>query len=209
MKLHKEILHELKEHIPFTVAATLTSIILIFFIVKLNLISSFIPLFYIFHPAHVLFSAAVSSAMFYNYNKKIFPSILIGVIVSVAIGSLSDIFFPYLGTSLIGIPISFHLPALEIPVVIFGMGLIGAGLGVMIKKTKFPHFLHVLISVFASLFYVFAYSTNFLVINFLFILLIVSISVVIPCCLGDIVLPLLLRLKKIGHEQKKTGASSQ
>jgi hypothetical protein len=208
MKLHKEILHELKEHIPFTALATLTSIILIFFFLKLNLISSFIPLFYMFHPAHILFSAAVSSAMFYNYNKKILPSVLIGLIISVAIGSLSDIFFPYLGTSLLGIPISFHLPALEIPIVIWGIGLIGAGLGIIIKKTKFPHFLHVLISVFASLFYIFAYSANFSIINFLVILLIASISVVIPCCLGDIILPLLLRIKKTSN-QKKIGVSLQ
>jgi hypothetical protein len=200
MKIHKEILHELREHIPFTFAATLISVGLIFLVLKLNLITSFVPLFYTFHPLHILFSSIVSSAMFYNYNKKVLPSILIGVIISVAIGSISDVFFPYLGTSLFGIPTSFHLPALEMPIIIWGIGLIGSVLGVVIKKTKFPHFFHVFISVFASLFYIFAYSADFSLLNLLLILIITSISVVVPCCLGDIVLPLLFKGK---NKEKK------
>jgi hypothetical protein len=195
MKIHKEILHELREHIPFTIAATLISMIAIVALLKINLINSFVPFFYIFHQAHILFASIVSSAMFYNYKKKVLLSILVGMLISVAIGSVSDVFFPYLGTSLFGIPASFHLPALEMPIIIWGIGLIGSVLGVVIKKTKFPHFFHVFISVFASLFYIFAYSTDFSLLNLLLILIITSISVVVPCCMGDIVLPLLFKGK--------------
>jgi hypothetical protein len=204
-QISKEILHELKEHIPFTISATLISIILIVGLLKLSSINSFVPFFDIFHPTHILFASIVSSAMFYSYKKKIFPSILVGVFISIIIGSISDVFFPYIGTSLFGIPTSFHLPAMEMPIIIWGIGIIGAVLGVIIKKTKFPHFLHVFISVFASLLYIFAYSNNFSLLNLFLILMITSISVVVPCCLGDIVLPLLFKGKSKIEEEKISG----
>jgi len=189
----KEIIHELEEHLPFTIAATVISMAFIIVSMRENWIKSMIPIFYLFHPAHIVLSALVSSAIFYNYKKKIFPSILVGVFISIIIGSISDVFFPYLGSLLFGVPISFHLPALEKPLIIFVAGLIGAVSGVVIKKTKLPHFLHVFISVFASLFYIFSYSRAFSFLNLVFILIITSISVVIPCCLGDFILPLLIK----------------
>jgi hypothetical protein len=197
------LIKELKEHIPFTALATVISIIAILLLLKINSISSLVPFFYVFHPAHILFSAMVSSAMFYNYKKNIFLSILTGLFISIIVGSISDVLFPYLGSLLFGIPISFHLPAIEVPALILGAGLVGATLGAIIKKTKFPHFVHVFISVFASLLYIFAYSTNFSLINLVLILVIASIAVVIPCCLGDIVLPMIFQNKiKISHEHK-------
>jgi hypothetical protein len=196
----KEIIHELEEHLPFTIAATLISMVFIVVSLRENWIKSMIPIFYLFHPIHIVLSAFVSSAIFYNHRKKIIPSILVGTFIAIVIGSISDVLFPYLGSLLFGVPISFHLPVLEKPIIILVVGLIGAGLGVIIKKTKLPHFFHVFISVFASLFYIFAYSRAFSFLNLIFILIITSISVVVPCCLGDIVFPMLikerLRIKK-------------
>lgn len=195
MKVLNNILKELKEHIPFTALATFVSVSLSFLLIEGNLISSVISIFYIFHPLHLLFSAMVSTALFYKYKKNIFLSMLTGVLVSVIIGSLSDIIFPYLGISLFGIPISFHLPAIENPLMIFGALIVGSTIGIITKKTKFPHFLHVFISVFASLLYIFAYSTDFSLLALFLILIITIISVVLPCCLGDIILPVLFKEK--------------
>jgi len=197
MKSH--LLHELKEHIPFTALASVISIVLVFLIIKINIIPSLASVFYIFHPIHLFFSAMVSTALFYKYKKNIPFSILIGVFISVVIGSVSDVFFPYLGSSLFQIPISFHLPAIENSLVIFSSAIFGSLLGIAIKKTKFPHFLHVFISIFASLFYIFAYSSDWNLLNLFFILVITTISVVIPCCLGDIILPILLQKKEVSH----------
>lgn len=192
--MKNKIIHELKEHIPFTVAATLFSILIIsFLLVKQNLISYAISAYYLFHPLHVLFSSLVSSAIFYNYTKKIFPAIIAGALISLFIGSVSDSIFPYLGSLLFKIPVTFHLPALEKPILILSSALFGSIVGVIIKKTKFPHFLHVFISVFASLLYIFAYSTNFSTITIFFIFIITSISVTIPCCLSDIVFPMIFQ----------------
>lgn len=196
-KIIKQIFHELKEHIPFTALATLIAITISLIIIKTQIISSIVPIFYVFHPVHLFFSTTVSTAMLYSYNKKIIPAVLGGILVSLIIGSLSDIIFPYIGASLFQIPITFHLPELEIPIIIAVSVILGAGAGIILKKTKFPHFLHVFVSVFASLFYIFAYSSNWNFLNLLFIIIITSISVVIPCCLSDIVMPLLIKEKLI------------
>jgi hypothetical protein len=194
-----EILHELREHIPFSIAATLISCLIMFFLlIKENLIQYAVASFWVFHPLHIVFASIVSAAMFYNYRKNLFLSLFIGVLISVVIGSISDVIFPYIGALLFGLPISFHLPAIESPLLIFGVGLLGSVIGIIIRKTKVPHFIHVFISIFASLLYVFAYSTNFSIITLIFIFFITSVSVIAHCCLGDIIFPLVLyhKLKK-------------
>jgi hypothetical protein len=167
-----------------------------FLLIKENFISHAISLFYVFHPAHIFFSSIVSAAIFYKYKNKIFLALISSIIISVLIGSISDVIFPYFGSLLFRIPISFHLPAIESPLLIFGVALLGSVTGIIAKKTKFPHFFHVLISVFASLLYIFAYSTNFSFLTIFLIFIITSISVIIPCCLSDIVLPILFGGKK-------------
>lgn len=191
----KEITHELKEHVPFTALATIIGTIISLLILKLNFITSIVPIFYIFHPIHLFFSTLVSTAIIYNYKKKILFSIIAGGLISLIIGSLSDVIFPYLGALIFKIPISFNLPEIKIPFIIFPVIIFGAIIGIISKKTKFPHFIHVFISVFASLFYMFAYSSNWNLINLILIVIITTISVVIPCCLGDIVLPIIINNK--------------
>lgn len=189
---NSNILGELKKHIPFTLAAVLISLILVsFLLINQNLMRYAVVSFEIFHPLHIFFSAIVSAAIFYNYKKNIFWAILSGVLITLVIGSLSDAIFPYLGSLLFYIPISFHFPLLEYPVLILGAGIFGAVAGIITRRTKFPHFLHVLLSVLASLLYIFSYSTNFPPIVLFFMFIITSISVIIPCCLSDIVFPLL------------------
>lgn len=200
--MNTEIIAELKEHVPFTAAATAVAVIITaFLLIKENLISQAVSMFYIFHPAHVFFSAIVSAAIFYKYKKSVFLALGVGIILSVLVGSLSDVVLPYLGVSLFGIPISFDLPAIESPLLIFSVAIFGSVVGITMKKTKFPHFVHVLISIFASLLYIFAYSTDFSIWNIILIFIITVISVVIPCCLSDIVLPIALE-EKINKRKK-------
>lgn len=212
----KKIITELKEHVPFTAAATAVAIIITaFLLIKQNLILYAVSLFYLFHPLHIFFSSIVSTAIFYKYKKNIFLALTTGIIISILIGSISDIIFPYIGISLFKIPISFYLPAIENPLLIFSVALFGSITGVVARKTKFPHFIHVLISIFASLLYIFAYSTNFSLLTIFLIFIITLISVVIPCCLSDIVLPMLceepLRLtsSKLGQSKEKITKNSE
>ena len=94
------------------------------------------------------------------------------------------------------IPMQFHLPLIETPLLILSVAILGSILGMSFKITKFPHFIHIFVSVFASLFYILAFGSNSGIIYLIEVFLIVFISVIIPCCLSDIILPLLFTGKR-------------
>jgi hypothetical protein len=192
----EEIHHELEEHIPFTAAATAVAVaIMAILLAKTHLITYAVSAFWVFHPAHIFFSSIVSAAIFYKYRNKFWLALISAVVIAVVIGSLSDVIFPYLGSLLFRIPITFELPALESPLLIFGIAFLGSLVGIATRFTKFPHFLHVLISLFASLLYIFAYSSSFSLVTYIAIFIITTISVVIPCCSSDIIFPIIFQSK--------------
>jgi len=197
---HKEsVWEEIKEHIPFTGGASLIATVLVAIIslvYKQEFISISGGLFELLHPLHIIFSAFVTTAIYYKYKKQIIPAILIGVIGAIIIGSLSDIILPYLEANLLLLETQFHLPLIKEPIQIIGAALMGSILGLFMLKTKFPHFVHVFLSVFASLFYITAYSTNLTPLYLIAVFLIVFVAVIIPCCLSDIIFPLLFIKKK-------------
>ena len=188
------IIQELKEHIPFTALATLIAVTLtiILTISKPSYFPEFSkPLFEILHPAHVFFSAFATASLFYKYKKKIIATLLVGITGAISMGSLSDVILPWFETNLLSITTSFHLPLIEEPFVIIGIALIGSLTGIFLIKTKLPHLIHVLLSVFASLAYLFAFGPELDILMLFLSFFIVFIAVILPCCLSDIVFPLL------------------
>ncbi len=203
----KRIAHELKEHIPFTALGAVTGIIIMVVVVLGNVpyhISE--TIFHTLHPLHVLLSALVTAAMYTRYKKgKFWMVILIGWTGSIGIATISDAFIPYLGGLLLHAKMEFHVPFIEhwwINLVV----LAGIAIGFWKQTTKIPHFGHVLISTWASLFYITAYGTadNWLPL-LPFIFLILFLAVWLPCCLSDIVYPLLF----IRKEPTSSPAQSQ
>ena len=191
----KKILHELKEHTPFTAIAALIAILITIFILYLIKTDVSEEVFHVLHPLHVLVSAIVTTGIFYKYKKKFIQALLIGITGAIIIGSISDIIFPYLGGLIFNLHMHFHLPIIEKPLIILSSAIIGCIMGISFQITKIPHFIHVFLSVFASLFYLLAFSQAFELIYFIGAFFIVFISVIIPCCLSDIIYPLLF-LKK-------------
>ncbi len=191
-----KIIHELKKHIPFTIFATLIAIgitLLIIYWIKKEISQEF---FHVLHPLHILASAIVTAGIFYKYKKSFIQAIFIGIFGSIIIGSISDIIFPYLGGLLFNLNIEFHLPIIEKTILILLTALIGSILGISFRITRFPHFIHVFLSVFASLFYLLAFSQTFEIIYFIGAFFVVFVSVIIPCCLSDILFPFLFLRKK-------------
>jgi len=191
----KGIIKELKEHVPFTFFAVLIAIFVIAVILyyfKKDISEEF---FHILHPLHVLASAMVTAGIYYKYKNDPGKAVMIGIIGAIAIGSLSDIIFPYLGGLIFNLNTEFHLPLFETPLIIILSAIFGCIIGISSNLTKFPHFIHVFISVFASLFYLLTFSPDFSILYFTGTFLIVFISVIIPCCLSDIIFPFLF-LKK-------------
>jgi len=193
----KEILHELKHHLPFTAFATISAIILIIFLQYLFQKQISEDLFEIFHPLHVMASSIVTAGIFYKYKPKLISALLVGMAGSIIIGSLSDIILPWIGGNLLGLGTSFHLLLIEKPVFILLSALIGSSIGISTKITKMPHFIHVFLSVFASLFYLLAFSLNFSLVHFIGAFLIVFIAVIIPCCISDLLFPFFFLKEKI------------
>ena len=189
----RRIAKELKEHVPFTALGALTGITIMAIVVLCNVPSHISQTaFYISHPLHVLLSALVTTAMYMRYKKgKIWVAILIGWTGSIGIATISDAMIPYLGGSLLHAQMEFHVPFIEEWWINF-LALGGIAIGYWKQTTKIPHFGHVLLSTWASLFYIMAFGIADDWIPLLpFIFLILFLAVWIPCCLSDIVYPLL------------------
>ncbi len=188
----RRITKELKEHIPFTALGALTGIIILVIVVLCNVphhISD--TIFHTLHPVHVLLSALATTAMYMRYKKgKIWAVILIGWTGSIGIATISDAMIPYLGGNLLQAQMEFHVPFIEHWWISL-FALAGIAIGYWRQTTKIPHFGHVLLSTWASLFYIMAFGIAGDWIPLLpFIFLILFLAVWIPCCLSDIVYPL-------------------
>ena len=205
---------ELKEHAPFTALGAATGIILMVIIVLTNMPAQ-VPqtAFYTLHPFHVVLSAIATTAMYRKYGKRnVWAAVLIGYAGSIGVATLSDAIIPYLGGSLLGVEIGFHIPFIETEKIPFiGIetwkvvnlaALAGIAIGYLRPATKFPHLGHVLLSTWASLFYFAAFGIAqwFPLLPFIFLFL--FLAVWIPCCLSDIIFPLLFVRKKLSHQHK-------
>ncbi len=199
----KRIAYQLSRHVPFTAFGAATGIIIIVAIIFSNAPTGLSNvLFYTLHPIHVVLSAIATTSMYKLHRKdKAWVAILIGYTGSIGIATLSDAIIPYLGGSLLNIPMEFHAPFVETTkmpfigiekwIIVNSAAAIGIAIGYWKPVTRFPHAGHVLLSTWASLFN----FTAFGIANWLpllpFIFLFLFLAVWIPCCLSDIVYPLL------------------
>ena len=203
---------ELLHHAPFTAAGAVIGIIIMAVISVFDTPTNVSEaLFFTFHPLHVVFSALVTTALYRKQKgHKLWAVVIIGYVGSVGIATLSDAVIPYLEGSSLKIDMGFHLPFLEtekmpflnVPkwIVVNAAALIGIAIGFFRPKTELPHMGHVLLSTWASLFGFIAFGTAdwlpLLPIIFVFLFL----AVWIPCCISDIVFPLLWVKDEHAHE---------
>ncbi len=195
----RRIVKELKRHAPFTALGAATGIIIMVIIAYANIPSqiSYIA-FYTLHPIHVLLSALATTAMYARYKRcKFWVAVLIGWTGSIGIATISDAIIPFLGGNLLGVQMEFHIPFIEKWWINF-LALAGIGIGYWKQTTRVPHFGHVLLSTWASLFYLIAFGIANWIPLLPFIFLFLFLAVWIPCCTSDIVYPLLF----VGKEQE-------
>ena len=199
----KLVVKELAGHAPFTVLGAITGIIVMVIIVFSNAPKEIShALFYTLHPMHIVLSALATTAMYRLHGRgKLWVVILIGYTGAIGIATLSDIIIPYLGGSLIRVPMEFHLPFIETAKMPFigiakwkvvnAAAAIGIAIGYWKPTTRFPHMGHVLLSTWASLFSFTAFGIADWIPLLPFIFLFLFLAVWAPCCLSDIVYPLL------------------
>ena len=193
MKRSDTILHELREHLPFTLVVSLVAGILValVFLFDLGLDGFFIGAFEVIHPLHVLVSAAATAGIFVKYKRSFVEGVLVGVVGAILIGSVSDVLLPFLAGNIFSLGTVFHLPLIENPFLILGSAVVGGLVGISFGLFRLNHYLHIFLSVFASLFYLLGFSSSVSVWVVLLLSLVVFLVVYVPCCVSDIVFPIL------------------
>jgi len=196
---------ELKTHAPFTLFGAFTGILCMLLFKNVEHETSR-RVFYVFHPAHVVLSAMVTAAMFELHAKRprFIAIVLVGLVGSLGITTLSDSLIPHVGEVLLGMhvdvhshePTGFaeraHIGFIEGWHVVIPAAIAGVLIAYFKPKTKFPHAGHVLLSTWASSFHIIMAMGGQLSVwkamgsfGFLFL------AVWLPCCISDIVFPLL------------------
>jgi hypothetical protein len=195
----KRIFKELRNHLPFTLLGAFSGIVVMIFFSKIPKDIAY-NIFYILHPTHVLLSALVTSAMYklYKCGKttikcNLFTLLLIGYVGSVGIATISDSIIPYIGELFLNMPDrNIHLGFIEKWWIVNPLAIIGISIAYFWPHTKFPHFGHVLISTWASLFHILmAIGKESELYMYFMVFIFLFFAVWIPCCISDIVFPLL------------------
>jgi len=197
-------LRELKAHAPFTIFGAITGMAIMAFSLKLPYKVSY-QIFYVLHPTHVFLSALVTAAMFKLHacpcvdihcirgKCNFWALALIGYLGSVGIATVSDSLIPYVSEAMLGLPNrGVHLGFIEKWWLVNPLAILGIAFACVSPATKFPHALHILVSTWASLFHVLmaqAQGLNWL--SYVMLFLFLFLAVWLPCCVSDIVFPLL------------------
>lgn len=200
----KQILRELKIHAPFTLFGAITGVI-IMMLFKNSPSELSYNIFYVLHPIHVILSAFVTASM-YKLHKcgrisgkcisgkcNFWILLIIGYIGSIGIATISDSIIPYLGESVLRMPNrGVHIGFIEKWWLVNPLAIMGVLIACFRPMTKFPHAGHVLLSTWASLFHVImAIGQTLSWFSYVVIFLFLFLAVWVPCCLSDIVFPLL------------------
>ncbi len=198
------ILKELRHHAPFTFFGALSGILVMFFSQKIPPAISF-KAFYVLHPIHVLLSALVTASMYQFYQghaagrkSRLWLLLVIGYVGSVGIATISDSLIPYLGETLLKMPNrEIHIGFIEKWWLVNPLAIIGIIIAYFNPTTKFPHAGHVLLSTWASLFHmVMAVGQTLQWESYIGVFVFLFLAVWIPCCVSDIVFPLLFVKKQ-------------
>ena len=196
--MFKQILKELKSHAPFTLLGAITGIIIMLLFQSLSSRISY-PVFYILHPIHVVLSAIVTASMYKLHkcgrtkDKCNFLILLaIGYAGSIGIATISDSLIPYLGEILLRMPNrGIHIGFIEKWWLVNPLAILGVVIAHFWPETKFPHAGHVLLSTLASLFHIIMAKGEVVsLLSYGVIFLLLFLAVWLPCCLSDIVFPL-------------------
>ncbi|MDI6815394.1 MAG: hypothetical protein QMC90_04875 [Dehalococcoidales bacterium] len=195
----RRIANELKDHAPFTALGAVTGVAIMVIIVLGNVPANISHIaFYTLHPLHIVLSAVTTTALYMRHSKgKLWAAILIGFVGSIGICTISDATIPYLGGALLNVKMEFEVPFIEKWWLVNPLALIGIAIGYRKHTTKFPHYGHVLLSTWASLFYFTAFGIAHWIPLLHLIFLFLFLAVWLPCCTSDIVFPLLFVKKRL------------
>ncbi|MHC4084687.1 MAG: hypothetical protein ACYSWZ_09575 [Planctomycetota bacterium] len=217
----KHILMELKGHAPFTLLGAVMGIgfMLVFRNISGGSRHTLFEIFHPAHV--VLSAIVAASMFRLHAEKKRFVLVLaVGYFAAIGIATLSDIIIPHIGTELFGLNIprhsqlheveptsadeehtaeadeheghGLHLGFIEDWYIVNPAALLGIFIAYFLPRTKIPHAGHILISTWASSSYLLmTVQSEITIAAVAGILVTLFIATWFPCCVGDIIFPLL------------------
>ena len=217
----KHILVELKGHAPFTFFGAVLGIgfMLLFRNISGDSRHTLFAIFHPTHVA--LSAIVTASMFRLHAARKRFVLVLVvGFLGSIGIATLSDIIIPHIGTELLGLNIprhshlhegeatstneaeatethgheeyGLHLGFIEEWYIVNPAALLGIFIAYFLPRTKFPHAGHILISTWASSSYLMmTMQSEMTIATAAGILATLFVATWLPCCISDIIFPLL------------------
>lgn len=230
----KHILYELREHMPFTLGGAVVGLIFML-LFRASGQGTVKGMFMVTHLGHVVLSAMVTAAIFkLHLKKKNFLIImLVGWLGAIGIATLSDILIPHMGAEVFGLKAAPHsaiyhpdehvgaepdehssvrFEFIEHWYIVNPAAILGVLLAYFWPRTKFPHAAHVLISTWASSSYLLMAAAGPVgLLLALAMLAVLFVSVWLPCCISDIIFPLLFVQPELQHSDlgRKGGGSDE
>src|ERR1700722_11067994 len=156
-------------------------------------------LFHSFHFMHIVFAATGTLITFFRFSKNVFKGILVGIGTASVFCTLSDSVLPYLGGRILGVDMHFHLCFFSELDKVLPFLIVGLLNGYIMSRhhaskqsfySSFSHFIHILVSSFAAMFYLVAHGFIHWWANIGFVFLFLIIAVVGPCTFSDVVVPM-------------------
>ncbi len=217
----KHIVAELKGHAPFTCLGALAGIffMLIFKTAGKPSAATLFSIFHPGHVLlSAMVTASIFSL--HRKRKNLALILIVGYVGSIGVATLSDSIIPYLGESIFGLRIPthidlhsyeqdeshddhvdedtehqehrIHLGFIEDWYIVNPAALLGILIAYFVPRTKFPHAGHVLISTWASSAHILMNITGEITLPVVMaIFVILFVAVWLPCCISDIIFPLL------------------
>lgn len=156
-------------------------------------------LFHSFHFMHIVFAATGTVLTYFRFSKNIFKGLCIGALCASFFCTVSDAVLPYLGGKLMGVDMHFHICFITELHNILPFLFVGLLNGFLLSRhheskqalySIFSHFIHILVSSFASIFYLVSQGCTNWYTNIGIVFLFLIIAVVVPCTLSDVVVPM-------------------
>ena len=199
---HGSLKEELFCHFPYVIFSACLSLIF------LNILSfgggvsgrDLSDLFHSFHFLHLIFAGTGFVLSFRKYSKKTFLCLALALVVPTFFCALSDIFLPVLCSRMVGVNMHVHWCLLHHFWSVFPFLAVGIVNGFVIEKhydsikiffSRVSHFMHIFVSSMASLLYLAGFGFDCSADNLSLLFFILLFSVIIPCVLSDVVVPVL------------------
>lgn len=213
------VLGEITCHLPYAIFSVAFALAIVSFLVYNSFVAGVNEdamcqgsdvLFHSFHFMHIVFAATGTLITYFRFSRNVVKGLIVGSLSSLTFCTLSDSILPYIGGRLMGVHMHLHLCVVTELHNIIPFLLVGLLNGFLMSRNHvskqgmfsiFSHFIHILISSFAAIFYLISQGCTDWYENIGIVFLFIIGAVVVPCTLSDVVVPMTFARTRKNHEK--------